>query len=300
MAIIVRPRHCSLPVTVRLRQATLRTGATSRPLTEGRTTADLTPGDTGTEIARELRDRLRTLGWSVSEAARRTHVSRVALSQILNGRRMPSVATYERLRRELGLRPSSEALVRPAAPATFTEAHLASLAACVVVRRQVALGELAAACGVSLPAVRESLPSLQPRLAACGLRLVEDSVQVTVVPAEESVNALAALDAVTMARELSPAALEILSWVAYRGTATRREIERVRGQDSASLLLRLHHQGYLEGAVEEEAAGRPYRYRLTTQAIATLGYASLEEMQATLADLVATAHVAPATPAVSG
>ena len=244
--------------------------------------AGVIPGDTGTEIARELQARLRALGWSVSESARRTHVSRVALSQILNGRRMPSVATYERLSRGLGLRPSSEALVRPAAPTTFTEAHLSRLAACVVVRRQVSLGELASACGVSLPAVRESLPALQPRLAACGLRLVEDSVGVTVVPAEESVDALAALDAVEMSRELSPAALEVLSWVAYRGAATRREIERARGQDSAALLARLHAQGYLAGVAEEEAPGRPYQYRLTTQAIATLGYSSLEEMQATL------------------
>lgn len=249
--------------------------------------AGLEPGDPRIEIARELRARLRSLGWSVSEAARRSDVSRVALSQILNGRRMPSVATYERLRRELGLRPSSEALVRPAAPATFTETHLARLAACVVVRRQVSLGELAAACGVSLPAVRESLPALQPRLAACGLRLVEDSVEVTVVPAEESVEALAALDAVTMARELSPAALEILGWVAYRGAATRRDIESVRGQDSAALLARLHAQGYLTGVPEEEAPGRPYQYRLTAQAIATLGYSSLEEMQATLATVAA-------------
>lgn len=252
---------------------------------ENRNMAHVVPGETSTDIGRELQARLRALGWSVSEAARRTHVSRVAISQIVNGRRMPSVATYERLRRGLGLRPSSEALVRPAAPTTFTEAHLTRLAACVVVRRQVSLAELATACEVSLPAVRESLPALQPRLAACGLRLVEDSVGVTAVPAEQVVDALAALDAVDMGRELSQAALEVLSWVAYRGAATRRDIERARGQDSAALLTRLHAQGYLAGVTEDEAPGRPYRYRLTTQAIATLGYSSLEEMQATLAEV---------------
>ncbi|MHB1536624.1 MAG: helix-turn-helix domain-containing protein, partial [Acidimicrobiales bacterium] len=91
--------------------------------------AGAVPGDSGTEIARELQARLRALGWSVSEAARRTDVSRVALSQIVNGRRMPSVATYERLRRGLGLRPSSEALVRPAGPTTFTATPLSRLAA---------------------------------------------------------------------------------------------------------------------------------------------------------------------------
>jgi len=90
-----------------------------------------------------------------------------------------------------------------------------------------------------------------------------------------------------MSRELSPAALEILSWVAYRGAATRREIERARGQDSAALLSRLHLQGYLAGVTEDEAPGRPYQYRLTAQAIATFGYSSLEEMQATLATVTA-------------
>ena len=245
--------------------------------------AGAVPGETGTEIGQELRARLRALGWSVSEAARRTHVSRVALSQIVNGRRMPSVATYERLRRGLGLRPSSEALVRPAGPTTFTETHLSRLAACVVVRRQVSLGELAMACGVSLPAVRESLPSLQPRLAACGLQLVEDSVGVTVVPSAESVAALAALDEVAMSRELSSAALEVLSWVGYRGAATRREVETARRQDSAALLSRLEAQGYLASVAEVEAPGQPHRYRLTTRAIAVLGFASLEELQSALA-----------------
>ena len=191
--------------------------------------------------------------------------------------------TYERLRRGLGLRPSSEALVRPAGPTTFTETHLSRLAACVVVRRQVSLGELAMACGVSLPAVRESLPSLQPRLAACGLQLVEDSVGVTVVPSAESVAALAALDEVVMSRELSSAALEVLSWVGYRGAATRREVETARRQDSAALLSRLEAQGYLASVAEVEAPGQPHRYRLTTHAIAVLGFASLEELQAALA-----------------
>lgn len=237
----------------------------------------------GTDIAREIRTRLRALGWTISEAARRTGVSRVALSEIVNGRRMPSVATYERLRHELGLRPAGEALVRPASPTNFSETHMARLAACVLTRREVSLGDLAVACDLSVPAVRESLTKLQPRLSACGFRLVEDSVMVTVVPVEESVAALSALGELDMGRDLSRAALEVLSWVAYRGAATRREIERARGQESAALLSRLHQQGYLAGLTEDEAAGHPYRYRLTTQAIATLGYSSLEEMQAILA-----------------
>ena len=243
----------------------------------------------GTDIAQEIRTRLRVLGWTISEAARRSGVSRVALSEILNGRRMPSVATYERLRHELGLRPTGEALVRPASPTNFSETHMARLAACVLTRREVSLGDLAAACDLSVPAVRETLTKLQPRLSACGFHLVEDSVMVTVVPVEESVSALSALGELDMGRDLSRAALEVLSWVAYRGAATRREIERARGQDSAALLSRLHQAGYLAGVTEAETAGRPYRYRLTTRAIATLGYSSLEEMQQVLAGVTGNA-----------
>jgi chromosome segregation and condensation protein ScpB len=93
-------------------------------------------------------------------------------------------------------------------------------------------------------------------------------------------------------RDLSAAALEVLSWVAYRGAATRREIEKARGQDSAALLSRLHVQGYLAGVTEDEAPGRPYQYRLTTRAIATFGYSSVEEMQTTLATVAAGASQA--------
>ncbi|HUY60851.1 MAG TPA: SMC-Scp complex subunit ScpB [Candidatus Dormibacteraeota bacterium] len=247
------------------------------------------PAPIDTEVAHEVGARLQALGWSVSEAARRTGVSRVALSQICNGRRMPSVRTYERLRRGLGLVPAAEILTRPAAPTTVTETHLSRLAACVLVRREVALADLATACGVGVPAVRESLAVLQPRLAACGLRLVEDTVRVTVVPEPHAVAALAALEQLEAPRDLSPAALEVLSWVAYRGAATRAEIERARGQDCAALCTRLHARDYLDGDPDEEAPGRPYRYRLTTRAIATFGASSLAELQQRLAAAAAKA-----------
>jgi transcriptional regulator with XRE-family HTH domain len=83
----------------------------------------------GADIAREITARLRALDWSVSELSRQRGVSREVISGIVNGRRVPSVRSYERLRRSLGLLPAAAQLTRPAPPADFYEEHLSRLVA---------------------------------------------------------------------------------------------------------------------------------------------------------------------------
>src|ERR1035441_1064335 len=132
------------------------------------------PGEVGAEVATEIAGRLRALNWSVSELSRQSGVSREVISGLLNGRRLPSLSTYERLRRTLGLLPSPSLLTRPAPPTDVTDEHLSRLAACVVTGRSVLLADLSDATGVAIAAVRESLPTVPDRLIPVGLRLVTD------------------------------------------------------------------------------------------------------------------------------
>lgn len=238
--------------------------------------------EVGREVAAEIKERLKALDWSVSELCRRSGVSREVVSGILNGRRLPSLRTYERLRQELGLLPSASRLTRPLPPPDLSEEHLSRLAACVVSARSVLLCDLADATGVSAAAVREGLSKVQERISACGLELVTAGQEVTVVARPHVRGALERLGQIEQERDLSPEALEVLTFVAWQEAATRAEVEQARGCDSASLLHRLTNRGYLL-ALEPERPGRAPRYRLSPRAVSALGYSSLEEIRMLLA-----------------
>ncbi len=66
-----------------------------------------------------LKRRRLLLGWSQSELARRARVSRVAVNQIEAGERSPSLRTYEKLRRTLGLDGSTLQVLLPRATPTW-------------------------------------------------------------------------------------------------------------------------------------------------------------------------------------
>jgi hypothetical protein len=131
-------------------------------------------------VAQELRRRREMLHLTVRAAAERTSVPASVISEIETGRRIPSLSTYAKLRRALGLDVPPSALLSPPRPAgpDLHEEHLTALAACVVTHRGAPLADLARALGVSIPAVREGIVRVADRLATVGFRIVEDDVEV--------------------------------------------------------------------------------------------------------------------------
>jgi transcriptional regulator with XRE-family HTH domain len=100
-------------------------------------------------VGSELRRRREMLRLSIREASRRTGVSHTVISEIETGRRLPTVRTFERLRRGLGLDAPAEMLVRPPEPVDAGEADLFRLAACLWASGgRAALGDLAGALGI--------------------------------------------------------------------------------------------------------------------------------------------------------
>ena len=134
-------------------------------------------------MATELRRRRELLGWSQAEAARRSGVSRTVINEIESGRRSPQIRTYEKLRGALGMAlPEASALIRRAEPEEWSERQRVILAGCLLARRGGSLAALAEAVGISIPAVREQLPLLADRLAACGMAAVDDGDEVRLMP----------------------------------------------------------------------------------------------------------------------
>lgn len=248
------------------------------------------PVEPGVGLGESLRSRREQLGWSQARLARDSGVSRTVVNEVERGRRSPSLGTYDRLRKALGLDlAGSLSLLLTAAPSAPSEQFLTTLGAAVLTGRQVALADLAVALAVDVTAVRAGIRQLTDRLAAVGLAAVDDAVQVEVVVlahAAEQVGRVAHLDAV---RTLTPEALMTLVIIGHQGEATRREVEDRRGTDSAGLLDRLVARGLLDRRSDRTAIGRPNAYRLTTRTLALLGHATVESFQTWCREQIAAA-----------
>jgi len=137
--------------------------------------------------------------------------------------------------------------------------------------------ELSRLFGVNLVAINDSLNDLRTRLIGRGVTLIEKDTDVAMVTASEMDELIAAMEKEELSKELGKAALETLSVILYRGKASRREIDYIRGVNSTSILRALLIRGLIERATDEKD-DRVYTYKPTMELQATLGLSTLEEL----------------------
>lgn len=77
---------------------------------------------------------------------------------------------------------------------------------------------------------------------------------------------------------LSNAALETLSIVAYNPKITRAEIESIRGVSADACVYKLLEYGLIEEAGKIDLPGKPMSYRTTDDFLKMFGYNSLEDL----------------------
>ena len=77
---------------------------------------------------------------------------------------------------------------------------------------------------------------------------------------------------------LSPAALETLSIIAYNPKITRAEIEQIRGVNSDGTIYKLLEYGLIEEVGRLDAPGRPTIYSTTKEFLKMFGISNLEEL----------------------
>ena len=77
---------------------------------------------------------------------------------------------------------------------------------------------------------------------------------------------------------LSNAALETLSIIAYNPKITRAEIEAIRGVSADACVYKLLEYGLVEEAGKVDLPGRPISYQTTEEFLRMFGYASLEDL----------------------
>ncbi len=77
---------------------------------------------------------------------------------------------------------------------------------------------------------------------------------------------------------LSTAALETLSIIAYNPQITRAEIEAIRGVSADACVYKLLEYGLIEEAGKIDLPGKPMSYKTTEEFLKMFGYSSLEEL----------------------
>ena len=77
---------------------------------------------------------------------------------------------------------------------------------------------------------------------------------------------------------LSSAAMETLSIIAYNPKITRAEIDNIRGVSTDGVLYKLQEYNLIEDAGKMDAPGRPTMYRVTNEFLKTFGLTSLDDL----------------------
>lgn len=149
-----------------------------------------------------------------------------------------------------------------------------------VADRALSAAELGSVTGASEVEVREALRELTEHYRTRGIILLEHRNAFRLVSAPDLADYCRRLLGLDQRRQPSRAALETLGIVAYRGQATRAEIERVRGVDSDSALASLLARNLIREAGRLDAPGRPAVFTTTDTFLAYFGLTSLEELPA--------------------
>ena len=147
-----------------------------------------------------------------------------------------------------------------------------------VADRALSAAELAGVSGASEAEVHEALGRLTEHYRARGIILLEHRNAFRLVSAPDLADACRRLLGLDHRRQPSRAALETLGIVAYKGQATRAEIERVRGVDSDSALATLLARNLIREAGRLDAPGRPAVFTTTDTFLAYFGLTSLNDL----------------------
>lgn len=136
---------------------------------------------------------------------------------------------------------------------------------------------LATLMGVSTETLQEAANELRTSLDSRGLALVETEGELELRTSPDAADAVMKLREAELSRDLGKASLETLAIILYKGSATRSDIDWVRGVNSSAALRALTLRGLIE-RTEDAGDRRRARYETTTDALAHLGVSRREDL----------------------
>ena len=130
--------------------------------------------------------------------------------------------------------------------------------------------KLSTLLGVKAEMLDAAAVALREGLAGRGLALIETDTELELRTAADAADFVGKLREAELSRDLGKAGLEVLAIILYRGSATRGEIDWVRGVNSSQTVRSLLLRGLVEKTENPEDSRRP-RYKATVDALAHLG-----------------------------
>jgi len=137
--------------------------------------------------------------------------------------------------------------------------------------------QLAKLLAMSETELKSVLKALTASLKESGVTVVETDSDVELRTTPEASIIVKKLRENELSRDLGKASIETLAVIAYQTGTTRGEIDWVRGVNSSTSLRTLLMRGLIEGK-EDERDRRRVRYSVTTEALAHLGIANIENL----------------------
>lgn len=141
---------------------------------------------------------------------------------------------------------------------------------------------IAAAAGIEADMVFKIVQLLNDRFEKDGSSMqvikLSDSYQLCVKA--EYIDYICAAMETKKAAPLSPAAMEVLTIIAYNQPVTKGFVEHIRGIDSSSVVNSLVEKNLLEEAGRLDVPGRPIAYRTTSTFLRCFQLGSIDDLPA--------------------
>lgn len=141
----------------------------------------------------------------------------------------------------------------------------------------ISLEKLSKAIDSPKDKVESALAELKKTLDSSGLVLLEKDGEYQLGSKPEYAKYIQEFLKTEFSEEMSPAALEVATIIAYRGPITRVEIEYLRGVNSSFTLRNLLIRGLVE-RFENPKDARSYLYRISFDFLKHLGLKRLEDL----------------------
>jgi segregation and condensation protein B len=141
----------------------------------------------------------------------------------------------------------------------------------------ISFKNLASLAGVKESEVKDALTLLEGKLSDRGVRLVFKENEVMLATSANATDLITKITKEELSRDLGRAGLETLSVILYRGPISRKEIDYIRGVNSAFIVRNL----LIRGLVERVTSGKDERvflYKPTLDLISYLGLSRIEDL----------------------
>lgn len=141
----------------------------------------------------------------------------------------------------------------------------------------VKIERLAKISSASKPEVENAIMMMQNEYAGRGLTLIQKENEVQLATNPENTEYVDDLVKSEIQENLSKAALEVLSIVAYRGPISRLDVEAIRGVNCTFTLRTLLMRGLLE-RIENPKDNRGYLYKISFEFLKKLGLDDIKKL----------------------